>query len=315
MAETKRLPPRGQASESTGSEDRTRFALTVIGCAYNEEANIGSYLRGCLESTGSSYHLVQVIIVASGCTDRTETIAREFERKDPRVVLIVQPQRLGKVSALREGLRNAQGDIVLIAGVDTVPAPGALEEISRRFLEPNVSLVCTRPVPQDTSRGFVVEVAKAMWGVHHLVSSKSPKAGEAYAIRNRPVNFPDGIWDDDMYIESQVVGPGARTAYASSAIFYNRVPTTPSDYLRQRWRIGHQEMNLKRSMGIDLPTWKPSLLISAVWEYWRETRRSSPYVLALVGSEAVARAGALITARLSKQTLTKWDPIRSTKTG
>src|SRR5437588_2218920 len=39
--------------------------------AYNEEANIGRTIYAVLEQQGPSVSIVEVIVVASGCTDRT----------------------------------------------------------------------------------------------------------------------------------------------------------------------------------------------------------------------------------------------------
>src|SRR5713226_3445129 len=85
----------GQAYESSGS----------IGCsvgimAHNEEANIQRTLHAVLAQRGPSVRIEEVIVVASGCTDRTVSLVAAIARQEPRVRLFVQEQREGKASAI-----------------------------------------------------------------------------------------------------------------------------------------------------------------------------------------------------------------------
>src|SRR6266700_850468 len=62
----------------------------LIGCsigimAYNEEANIARTLKSVLEQTGPSIRIDEVIVVASGCTDRTVPIVAAMALQEPRI--------------------------------------------------------------------------------------------------------------------------------------------------------------------------------------------------------------------------------------
>jgi poly-beta-1,6-N-acetyl-D-glucosamine synthase len=304
------LDPAGRGPDrSAGSP----FHLSIVTCAYNEEANIGRFLRSCLDSRTEGFGLQEIVVVASGCTDRTEAIVSEFAERDPRVRLYTQPTRQGKASALALGLRHAGGDLVLVAGSDTAPAPGALEEVVRPFTDPTVSLVCTRPTPMNTSGGFVVSLARTMWDLHSVVSAIVPKPGEAFAVRNREFDIPADVQDDDTFLGSVSIVPGTRAVFAPNAVFYNRVPTTAPDFLRQRWRINRQELGLKRSTGIEASTWEPQLMVRAMGTFLREKPGAAPYVLTLAAAEGVVRIGAIVATALNKKPMVHWEPIRSTK--
>lgn len=301
------VEPRGLAP------DPVPLTLSVVGCAYNEEANIGRFLQGCLDNQGSSFRLVQVVVVASGCTDRTESITREFSARDSRVLLLAEPTRQGKAAALAAGLRSARGEVVLIEGVDTVPDRHAFEKVVGPFRDPEVTLVCGHPVPFGPAGGFMMELNRTMWEIHHFLSSIDPKTGEAYAVRNREFVIPSDIQDDDTYMGAVAGGPGSRKVYAAGAIFYNRVPTSPSDFLRQRWRVNHQEIVLRRRTGISVSSWSPRRLTAAVWRFLEENPRRVWHVGALAGAETVTRATAIVTSSTAPTSLTRWHPIRSTK--
>lgn len=301
-----RPPPSGEAPART-------LRLSVVTCAYNEEANIGRFLESCLKSPNETFQLAEIVVVASGCTDRTVEIVNDFASRDPRIRLILQPTRAGKASALALGLREVRGDVVLIAGSDTSPAVGALREVVRPFADPQVSLVCTRPTPMDTSNTFTVNLAKTLWDLHHVVSTLVPKAGEAFAVRNRSFDIPADIQDDDTYLGSISVVPGTKAVYADKAIFFNRIPTTAPDFLRQRWRINRQEVGLERSTGIQSTTWQPQVMLRAIGEFVREKPGSLPYLCTLAAAEITVRLGAMVATPFIKEPLVRWTPIQSTK--
>ena len=58
--------------------------------AYNEEANISHTIHAILEQHGPSMRIEEIIVVASGCTDRTVAIVREVALREPRVRLCIQ---------------------------------------------------------------------------------------------------------------------------------------------------------------------------------------------------------------------------------
>src|SRR5436190_13279106 len=74
---------------------------TVIHCgvgimAYNEEANIGRLLAALSAQKTRVASLDEIVVVASGCTDRTEAIVQEFAARDRRVRLLTQARKEGK---------------------------------------------------------------------------------------------------------------------------------------------------------------------------------------------------------------------------
>ena len=66
--------------------------------AHNEEANVGQLLQRLLEQQLTTVAIAEIIVVASGCTDRTEEIVRQWAARDGRIKLLTQPLREGKAS-------------------------------------------------------------------------------------------------------------------------------------------------------------------------------------------------------------------------
>src|ERR1700738_111002 len=90
--------------------------LSVIMPVYNEASTIATVLDNVLGLQLADVDL-QVVIVESNSTDGTRQIVNRYI-DHPRVLLVHQERGRGKGYAVREGLRNALGDIILIQDGD-----------------------------------------------------------------------------------------------------------------------------------------------------------------------------------------------------
>ncbi|HEX7600386.1 MAG TPA: glycosyltransferase, partial [Polyangiaceae bacterium] len=75
-----------------------RVVAGIMAC--NEEQTIGPLLEALLTSRPSGAPIEQITVVSSACRDRTDEIVRAFAVRDPRVVLIAESERRGKVAAI-----------------------------------------------------------------------------------------------------------------------------------------------------------------------------------------------------------------------
>src|SRR3954469_22028840 len=82
------------------------LACSVGVMAYNEEKNIGRVLTALLAKQTNGCVIEEIIVLASGCTDRTVEIAQEFSTLNPKVKVVIQLQRQGKASAVNLFMRN-----------------------------------------------------------------------------------------------------------------------------------------------------------------------------------------------------------------
>src|SRR5579872_999725 len=112
-------------SEHVGDEEE-RIGCSIGIMAYNEEANIGRTLQSVLAQTGPSICINEVIVVASGCTDRTVPIVTEMATQEGRIRLFVQEKREGKASAINLFLKQATSPVVILIGADVIPETSAI---------------------------------------------------------------------------------------------------------------------------------------------------------------------------------------------
>src|SRR5438876_10808804 len=93
--EDQAMPSDGQAQQG---DDCVSCSVGIM--AYNEEANIARTIHAVLEQQSPLVRIEEVIVVASGCTDRTVPIVTDIALQEPRVRLCLQEKREGKASAI-----------------------------------------------------------------------------------------------------------------------------------------------------------------------------------------------------------------------
>lgn len=106
----------------------------IIRC-FNEEKHIGRLLAGVMEQTVKN---VEIIVVDSGSTDATVSIASNF----PTKIITLRPQDFSFGHALNLGCEAATGDILLFASAHVYPVYNDwLELMLKPFEDERVGLV------------------------------------------------------------------------------------------------------------------------------------------------------------------------------
>ena len=107
---------------------------SIVIRAYNEEKHIGRLLEGIRQQTLKD---VEVILVDSGSTDRTVSVAESFAA---RIVRIASNEfTFGR--SLNFGVRAATRELVVIASAHVYPVyPDWLESLLRPFEDKQVAL-------------------------------------------------------------------------------------------------------------------------------------------------------------------------------
>lgn len=297
----------------SGIHDSSQIEISVVICAYNEERTIGPLVLALLDQGRTSAPLREIICVASGCTDSTVSILHSIHDDHPIVRVVVQPERLGKASALNEGLKLVTGNVIVIESADTFPSGNFLSSISAPFRDPTVGIVCSRPVPTNSEGGLAVALGLILWEVHDEVSLRLPNAGEAMAIRGPSFPIPADVADDDAYVGFLARQRGGRAIYAREAVVLNRVPGTFSEYVRQRFRIHRQSISLLRRELYRTSTKNPRYALPAIARVLRRCPRRIIEIALFTFLELEVRALASLIAFVDRSDLRVWAPIKSTK--
>ncbi|NLE75468.1 MAG: glycosyltransferase [Chloroflexi bacterium] len=281
--------------------------------AHNEEANIGQLLEAMCNQRLYEVGITEIIVVASGCTDRTEEIVREMMAQDPRVKLIVQPRREGKTSAINLFLKEAQEEICVLESGDTCPREDSVENLVRMFRDPSVGMTGAQKVPVNAQEHIVGYLSHLRLRMEHQLCMEIPRLGEMIAFRKVFDQIPTDVAMDEAFVEALVIQRGLQVRYAPDAVVYNMGPETVSDFIRQRRRnyAGHLYLKAKYN-------YKVSSLDSArvariaLEEVWGAVRLV--YTLAVLAAiEAFSRVLGAYDFYIKRERHVVWDMAWTTK--
>jgi poly-beta-1,6-N-acetyl-D-glucosamine synthase len=229
--------------------------LTIGICAYNEEENMEALLKNILENQDISKNS-EILVVASGCTDRTAEIAEQYAILDPRVKVFNDIKREGKASAINKILANAAGDAIIFISADTLPWKDCFRKLALRMQVPDVGIVCGKPLPINDTRSLVDRLVRMLWSFHDHVFKELNDAGlakhatEVFCIRRGIINsIPPETINDDALIALLTKKKGWLIKYEPGSIVSICGPRTFTDYVKQRRRILRGHLQVKKATG------------------------------------------------------------------
>jgi biofilm PGA synthesis N-glycosyltransferase PgaC len=287
--------------------------LTIGICAHNEENNIRHLLQNLI-SEQNLPKTCRILIICSGCTDRTPEIAKKFGEKDARIETIIEKLRKGKANALNRIFKIAResADVLVLVNADALPKRGSINQLISKLMINRTGAVFARPIPIKEIRGNCYKVVRVIWRLHHIISflQKPKLSGELCALRTSCLQeIPENVATDEPYIELAIRKHGYNILYVPEALVYIRYPTNLLDLLKQRKRIWVGHMQLQKATNFKVSTSSFRNVLRAI-----SALKLDEVLYAVLGGflEVIAYAQARIA--LNKGTIPYiWEPIKSTK--
>ena len=153
-----------------------RFTLSVVVPVHNERYLVGSLLGQLLELSIPLVSQLEVLVVDDGSTDGSSEIIRQIAETHPdRVRYIHRPKREGKGSAVRTGIREATGDLIVIQDADLEYDPGDLQELVKPF---------------------AADGADVVYGSRFAASGRRRVLYHRHALGNRLLTFVSNVFTD-----------------------------------------------------------------------------------------------------------------------
>ncbi len=91
--------------------------------------NTAKYLSKCLDSIiDQTYQNLEIIAINDGSTDNSETILKEYAKKESRLKIITQKNQ-GLSNARNAGLKRASGDFITFVDSDDIIEPEMIEKM------------------------------------------------------------------------------------------------------------------------------------------------------------------------------------------
>ena len=281
--------------------------------AYNEEANIGRLLQAMIDQRLYEVEITEIIVIASGCTDRTEDIVREYMEVDPRIQLHVQERREGKTSAINVFLKHAKEKICVLESGDTLPREDTIEKMVIMFRDPAVGMTGAQKVAVNTPDHVVGVLSHLRLQMEHQLCLEIPRLGELIAFRKVFDQMPPEVAMDEAFVEAFIIRRGMQVRYAPDAVVYNMGPETVGDFVKQRRRNYAGHLYLKDKYGYRVSSLENRRVIRiALGEVWGAIRLV--YTLGILAVlEAYSRILGAWDYRVKKQRHVVWDMAWTTK--
>jgi biofilm PGA synthesis N-glycosyltransferase PgaC len=297
--------------------ERDRLRCSVGITAHNEEANIGRLLEAMLNQDLDEVEITEIIVVASGCTDNTCDIVRGFEASEPRIKLLVQEEREGKVSAVNLFLKHAQEEICVLESGDTLPGEETVENLVKMFRDPQVGMTGAHKVPVNVPDQVVGYLSHLRLTLEHSLCLEIPRLGEMIAFRKVFAEIPPDVAMDEAFVEALMIKRGLQVRYAPDAMVYNMGPETLGDFVRQRRRNYAGHLHLKRKYGYRVSSLDNSrvarLALGEAWRAVSHTARLLYVFAALAAIELYSRILGSYDYYIKRDKHVVWDMAWTTK--
>jgi Glycosyltransferases, probably involved in cell wall biogenesis len=231
--------------------------VTVFIPAHNEEKVIG----GCLEALLAADYpaaLMKIVPVDDRSTDGTRKVIEKYRR---RAAARIRPYYRnegmpGKSAALKDALRFAEGEIVMVFDADYVPSRGLVKQLAAPFFDPEVGAVMGRVVPGNVSRNLLTRMLDLERSAGYQVDQQArmnmalvPQFGGTVGGVRRAAMDAVGGWDESMLTEDtdmtfRLLMHGWKTVYTNRSECHEEVPEEWPVRVRQvkRWARGHNQV-------------------------------------------------------------------------
>ncbi len=113
-------PPRDLPRPPVGLAEHPHLhgAVSVVVPCHNEEMNVRALVEGLLQHYDEYIH--ELVLVDDNSTDGTRDVLQQLAEEEPRVRPVIRQPPNGVGRALRDGLRHATGEYVLLMDCDFV---------------------------------------------------------------------------------------------------------------------------------------------------------------------------------------------------
>ena len=92
-------------------------SLTVLFPVRDAQSTLAATVTEILEMASDLNERFELLIINDGSSDATSEIAHDLSRRYPQIRTLRHRQPLGEEAALRSGLAQSQGDVVVVRGV------------------------------------------------------------------------------------------------------------------------------------------------------------------------------------------------------
>jgi rhamnosyltransferase len=210
-------------------------ASVVIRC-YNEERHIGRLLHGVTQQTVKD---VEIIIVDSGSTDATVSVASRF----PTKVISINPNQFSFGRSLNFGCRASKSDFIVAASAHVYPVhTDWLEKLLHPFKDSNLGLVYGKQIGDKLTKYSEHQILSTWFPDNSNYNQSHPFCNNANAAIRKSlwleIPYDESLTGlEDLDWANRIMQAGYKVAYEAEAEVVHVHDENPSQtynrYLRE----------------------------------------------------------------------------------
>lgn len=215
--------------------------VTLFVTAFNEERFVDEKIANshALDYPADRLHLVWV---TDGSNDNTNQLLAKY----PDVKVFFEPERRGKVHAMKRGLQLIDTDIVIFTDANTMLSAESVKEMVRLFENPQIGCVAgEKRISSDSRQNAASSGEGAYWRYESWIKrndatagSAIGAAGELFAMRRslyQPIS--DNTLLDDFEISLRIALTGYKIGYSPRACAIERPSANIGEEMKRKVRI------------------------------------------------------------------------------
>ena len=215
--------------------------VTLFVTAFNEEQFVDEKIANshALDYPADRLHLVWV-------TDGSDDNTNQLLAKYPDAKVFFEPERRGKVHAMKRGLQLIDTDIVIFTDANTMLSAESVKEMVRLFENPLIGCVAgEKRISSDSRQNAASSGEGAYWRYESWIKrndatagSAIGAAGELFAMRRslyQPIS--DNTLLDDFEISLRIALTGYKIGYSPRACAIERPSANIGEEMKRKVRI------------------------------------------------------------------------------
>ncbi len=215
--------------------------VTLFVTAFNEEQFVDEKIANshAIDYPADRLHLVWV---TDGSDDNTNQLLAKYSD----VKVFFEPERRGKVHAMKRGLQLIDTDIVIFTDANTMLSAESVKEMVRLFENPQIGCVAgEKRISSDSRQNAASSGEGAYWRYESWIKrndatagSAIGAAGELFAMRRslyQPIS--DNTLLDDFEISLRIALTGYKIGYSPRACAIERPSANIGEEMKRKVRI------------------------------------------------------------------------------
>ena len=180
----------------------TSKRISIVPIAYKDEGNIEELYKRVTNVMRQVSRNYEIIYVNDASPDRSQAILRKIANRDKKLTVILHSRNFGAQNAFTSGMKQANGDAVIIMDGDLQDPPELIPEFVRKWLD-GFDVVYGARKKREKSMGPVMEFIYHSFYIlfNKLSYIKVPlDAGDFSLMDRRVVNYINDLPENDRFI-------------------------------------------------------------------------------------------------------------------